>query len=65
MNNMQPHERTQQAFAAMAQIGALVATPGVDEETLKLANENIRMLLTILKPEFQKLSAVSNGILIN
>lgn len=62
---MQQHELTQQCFAAMAQLGALVATPGIDEETNKKANENIRLLMDILTPEFKKLSAKSNGILIN
>jgi hypothetical protein len=62
---MQSHELTQQAFAALAQLGALVATPGVDEETLKQANVNIRLLLDVLNPEFKKLTAKSNGLIIN
>ena len=57
-------EITQAAFQSITQLAALCATQGVDETTNKKANENIQMLLDILKPEFQKLSATSNGIIV-
>ena len=57
-------ELTQAAFSAINQLAALCATQGVDETTNKKANENIQMLLDILKPEFQKLSATSKGIIV-
>lgn len=58
------YEITQQAFQAITQLAALCNTPGVDQETIKIANEQIRILLSVLKPEFQKLTATSNGIIV-
>jgi DNA-directed RNA polymerase beta subunit len=53
---------TQDVFQAIQQLAALVATSGIDDDTNKLANKEIRELISILKPEFQKLSATASGI---
>lgn len=47
---------------SITQLGALCATEGIDEETKKVANEQIRELLKMLKPEFTKLAAKTAGI---
>ena len=57
-------EITQSAFQAISQLAAICATSGITQETNTKANENIQMLLDVLKPEFQKLSAKSNGIIV-
>ena len=57
------NQQTQDIWANIINLGSLVSTPGVDEETQKLANEQIRELLEMLKPALVKLSAISNGII--
>jgi len=57
-------EITQAVFPAIERLAALCATPGIDEQVIKKANENISALLDILKPTFQKLSATTNGLIV-
>jgi len=58
------YEITQAVFPAIERLVALCATPGIDEQVIKKANENISALLDILKPTFQKLSATTNGLIV-
>lgn len=58
------YEITQAVFPAIERLAALCATPGIDKEVIKKANENISALLDILKLSFQKLSATTNGLIV-
>ena len=54
-----------EAWIVIEKLGALCATPGISEETQKIANEEIQKLLTsVVKPSLTKLTATSSGILI-
>ena len=54
-----------EAWVVIEKLGALCATPGIAEETQKLANEQIQFLLTnVIDPGLKKLSATSSGLLI-
>jgi hypothetical protein len=56
---------TIEAWVVIEKLGALCATPGIEEETQKAANEEIRRLLKdVVKPGLDKLTASSAGILI-
>ena len=57
-------ETTQMVFPAIVRLGALCATPGITEDVKTKANKQIETLLGILQPEFQKLSANSNGLIV-
>jgi hypothetical protein len=54
-----------EAWIVIEKLGALCATPGISEETQKIANEEIQKLLTsVVKPSLTKLTATSSGLLI-
>ena len=56
---------TVEAWIVIEKLGALCATPGVSEDTQKIANEEIQKLLKdIIKPGLAKLSASSAGVII-
>jgi len=56
---------TMEAWIVIEKLGQLCATPGITEETQKLANDEIQKLLKdVIKPGLTKLSATSSGILI-
>lgn len=56
---------TIEAWVVIEKLGALCATPGIEEETQKIANEQIqRLLKDIVKPGLDKLAASSSGLLI-
>lgn len=57
---------TLEAWIVIEKLGQLCATPGITEETQKLANEEIQKLLKdVIKPGLVKLSASSSGLVIN
>lgn len=59
MNNT----NTQDAFAIIREMGALVATSGVSEENVIIANGVIKNLITkVVEPAVQKLTATSAGL---
>ena len=54
-----------EAWIVIEKLGALCATPGITEETQKLANEEIQKLLKdVVKPGLDKLSTVSAGLIL-
>jgi hypothetical protein len=54
-----------EAWIVIEKLGALCATPGISEETQKIANEEIQKLLTsVVKPSLTKLTASGSGILL-
>lgn len=54
-----------EAWIVIEKLGALCATPGIEEATQKLANEHIQKLLKdVIEPALTKLSATSAGLLI-
>lgn len=54
-----------EAWIVIEKLGALCATPGITEETQKMANEEIqRLLKEVIKPGLSKLTATSAGILV-
>jgi len=54
-----------EAFIVIEKMAALCATPGISEDTQKIANEQIQHLLTnVIKPSLVKLTASSSGILL-
>lgn len=54
-----------EAWIVIEKLGALCATPGISEETQKIANEEIQKLLTsVVKPSLTKLTATSSGLLL-
>ena len=56
---------TMEAWIVIEKLGALCATPGITEETQKLANDEIQKLLKdVIKPGLTKLSATSTGLII-
>lgn len=56
---------TVEAWIVIEKLGALCATPGISEETQKLANEEIqRLLKDVVKPGLDKLSATSSGLIV-
>lgn len=56
---------TMEAWIVIEKLGALCATPGITEETQKIANEQIQRLLNdVVKPGLDKLTAASSGLLI-
>ena len=59
------YDTTQNAFMIMERLAALVATPGVNEETIALANEQIQTIIkTVVKGAVTGLSAKSAGLMI-
>jgi len=53
-----------EAFIVIEKMAALCATPGISEDTQKLANEQIQNLLNnVIKPSLVKLTASSSGLI--
>ena len=62
MNN---YQTTQDAFMVMERLAALCATPGINEETQKFANEYIQIVLnSVVKDSVSKLSAKGVGLVV-
>jgi hypothetical protein len=56
---------TMEAWIVIEKLGALCATPGITEETQKLANDEIQKLLKdVVKPGLDKLSASAVGLIL-
>jgi hypothetical protein len=56
---------TVEAWIVIEKLGALCATPGISEETQKLANDEIqRLLKDVVKPGLDKLAATSSGLIV-
>jgi hypothetical protein len=54
---------TQEAFVVLERLAALCATPGVEDETKKIANERMRELLeSVIKNTVSEANAGSMGI---
>jgi hypothetical protein len=54
-----------EAWIVIEKLGALCATPGISEETQKIANEEIQKLLSdVVKPSLNKLTATSSGLIV-
>ena len=54
-----------EAWIVIEKLGALCATPGIEEGTQKIANEQIqRLLKDVIEPGLSKLTASSAGLLI-
>jgi hypothetical protein len=55
----------QEAFIIVERLAALVATPGVDDDTKKEANELMRSLLSgVVKSYTTNLKAKGNGLIV-
>ena len=62
---MRNPQDTQAAFQVIQQLAALCATPGISEDNTKLANEEIRTLLTkMVKPAIGELTATAAGLIV-
>jgi hypothetical protein len=54
-----------EAWIVIEKLGALCATPGISEDTQKIANEEIQKLLTnVVKPSLTKLTAQGTGLIV-
>jgi hypothetical protein len=54
-----------EAWIVIEKLGALCATPGISDETQKIANEEIQRLLTnVVKPSLTKLTAQGTGLIV-
>jgi hypothetical protein len=57
------YKSTQEAFIILERLAALCATPGVEDETKKMANERMRELLeSVIKNTVSEANAGSMGI---
>jgi hypothetical protein len=57
------YKSTQEAFVILERLAALCATPGVEDETKKMANERMRELLeSVIKITVSEANAGSMGI---
>ena len=62
---MNQYQTTQDTFLIIERLAALCATAGINEETQKLANEQIQSLLSsVVKDAVSKLSAQGAGLLV-
>lgn len=62
---MNQYETTQNAFMVIERLAALCATPGIDETTQKIANEQIQSVLnSVIKDAVTKMNAKGAGILL-
>ena len=62
---MNQYETTQNAFMVIERLAALCATPGIDEATQKIANEQIQSVLnSVIKDAVTKMNAKGAGILL-
>lgn len=56
---------TLEAWIVIEKLGALCATPGISEDTQKMANEEIQKLMKdVIKPGLDKLTASSAGLIL-
>jgi hypothetical protein len=59
------YQTTQDAFMAMERLAALCATPGINEDTQKIANEHIQTILnSVVKDSITKLTAKGAGLVV-
>jgi hypothetical protein len=59
------HQTTQDTFMIMERLAALCATPGINEKTQEIANEQIQALLSsVVKDSVSKLTAKGAGLLV-
>ena len=62
---MNKYQMSQEAFLIIERLGALCATPGIAEETQKIANEHIQTILnSVVKDSVMELGAKGAGILL-
>ena len=62
---MNQYENTQNAFMVIERLAALCATPGITEETQRIANEQIQSILnSTLKDAVTQINAKGSGILL-
>lgn len=60
--NMNP---TVEAWIVIEKLGQLCATPGINEDVQKEANEQIkRLLVDVVTPGLNKLTASSSGLIV-
>jgi hypothetical protein len=58
-------QTTQDAFMSMERLAALCATPGIAEETQKIANAHIQQILnTVVKDAVTTMSAKASGLVV-
>jgi ribosome recycling factor len=56
---------TVEAWIVIEKLGALCATPGISEDTQKMANEEIqRLMKDVIKPGLDKFTASSAGLIL-
>ena len=54
------------AMILIEKFATLCATPGIDDETKMLANEQIqKLIISVIKPEVLKMSAEGNGLIVS
>lgn len=59
------YQTTQDGFMAIERLAALCATPGINEETQKIANEYIQIILnSVVKDSITKLTAKGVGLVV-
>jgi hypothetical protein len=58
-------QTTQDAFMVMERLAALCATPGINEDTQKIANSHIQQVLnTVVKDAVTTMSAKASGLVV-
>jgi len=58
-------QTTQDAFMVMERLAALCATPGINEDTQKIANAHIQQVLnTVVKDAVTTMSAKASGLVV-
>jgi hypothetical protein len=58
-------QTTQDAFMVMERLAALCATPGINEDTQKIANGHIQQVLnTVVKDAVTTMSAKASGLVV-
>jgi hypothetical protein len=59
---MSEYQTMQDIWQNINSLGALIATPGIEEETKKVANEQVRKLLEALTPVLTRITAKASGL---
>jgi len=59
---MSEYQTMQDIWKNINSLGALIATPGIEEETKKVANEQVRKLLEALTPVLTRITAKASGL---
>ena len=63
--NQEDYKITQDAFSVIEKLAAICATPGITEETQKVANGQIQSILnSVISPAVVKLKAKGAGLLV-